>query len=73
MTGQSLTYLVAAVLAVLGLGSFCALVVVPAASSYRRSHERLAVTLLSLYLLAVVVGVGAIAGVLIAIEWPRFF
>jgi hypothetical protein len=73
MTSGSLTELVAGLLGVVGLAAFGALVVIPAVSSYRRAHERVAAALLSVYLLAALAAVGAIVGVLITIEWPRFF
>jgi hypothetical protein len=73
MTNQSITYLVGACLGALGLTAFLALVVVPAVTSYRRFYERVAAVFLSLYVLAALVGVGVIVGVLIVIEWPRFF
>jgi hypothetical protein len=73
MTSQSVTYLVAGLLGLVGLAAFCTLVVIPAASSYRRAHERVAAVLVSVYLLAALAAVGVLVGVLITIEWPRFF
>jgi hypothetical protein len=73
MTNQSITYLVGGCLGVLGLGAFCALVVVPAITAYRRPLERVAVVILSLYVLAALIGVGLILGGLIVLEWPRVF
>ena len=35
--------------------------------------ERVAVVVLSLYVLAALVGVGVLAGALVVLEWPRFF
>ena len=58
MSNQSITYLVGACLGVLGLAAFCALVIVPAITSYRRLFERVAVVVLSMYVLAALVGVG---------------
>ena len=60
-------------LGVFGLAAFCALVVVPAVTSYRRPLERVAVVILSLYVLAALVGVGVVIGALIVLEWPRIF
>ena len=55
------------------LGAFVALVVVPAMSAYRRVLERAAVAILSLYVLAALVGLGVLLGGLIVVEWPRVF
>ena len=73
MSNQSITYLVGACLGVLGLAAFCALVIVPAITSYRRLFERVAVVVLSMYVLAALVGVGVLAGALVVFEWPRVF
>ena len=73
MTNEAITYLVGACLAVFGLTAFLALVVVPAMSAYRRGIERAAVAILSLYVLAALVGVGILLGALIVVEWPRVF
>jgi hypothetical protein len=73
MSNQSVTYLVAACMGVLGLAAFCALVVVPAITAYRRPLERVAVVVLSIYVLAALVGVGILAGALVVFEWPRVF
>ena len=73
MTNQSVTYLVGACLGVFGLAAFCALVVAPAISAYRRPLEKVAVAVLSVYVLAALVGVGILLGALIILEWPRVF
>lgn len=73
MTNTSITYLVAACSAVFGLGAFIALVVVPAASSYRRLWERAAAVVLSAYVLAAMIGLGILLGAVIIVEWPRVF
>jgi predicted acyltransferase len=73
MTNETITYVVGAGLGVLGLIAFAMLVVVPAITSYRRPMERVAVVVLSLYVLAALVGVGVLAGALVVLEWPRFF
>jgi hypothetical protein len=73
MSNQTITYLVGACLGVFGLTAFCALVVVPAITAYRRPLERVAVVVLSLYVLAALIGVGIVAGAAIVIEWPRVF
>jgi hypothetical protein len=58
---------------VFGLAAFSVLVVVPAVTSYRRAFERVAAVVLSLYVLAALVGIGVLLGALIVIEWPRLF
>lgn len=73
MTNQDITYLVGACLGVFGLTAFCALVLVPAVTAYRRPAERVAVVVLSLYVLAALIGVGVVVGGLIVLEWPRVF
>jgi hypothetical protein len=73
MSNQAITYLVGACAGVLGLAAFGALVVAPAITAYRRPLERVAVVVLSLYVLAALVGLGILAGALIVFEWPRVF
>ena len=73
MSNQAVTYLVGAFLGVFGLAAFCALVIVPAISAYRRPLERVAVVVLSLYVLAALIGLGVLLGALIVFEWPRVF
>lgn len=73
MSNQDITYLVGGCMGVLGILAFGALVVVPAITAYRRPLERVAVVILSLYVLAALVGVGVLAGALIVFEWPRLF
>ena len=71
MSNVSITYLVAACAGVFGLVAFTALVLVPAWSSYSRGWERLAATVLSLYVLAAMIGVGLAAGAAVVWFWPR--
>ena len=73
MSNQTITYLVGAVLGVFGIAAFCALVVAPAVTAYRTPLQRLAAVILSLYVLAALVGVGILLGALIVFEWPRVF
>ena len=73
MSNAAITYLVGACLGVVGLAVFCALVLLPAVSAYRRPLQRLAAVILSLYVLAAFVGVGVLLGALIVLEWPRVF
>jgi predicted acyltransferase len=73
MTNTSITYLVGACLGVFGLAAFCALVIAPAVTAYRRPLHRVGAVVLSLYVLAALIGVGVVLGALIIIEWPRVF
>lgn len=73
MSNQDVTYLVGSCLGIFGVAAFCALVLVPAITSYRRPVERVAVVVLSMYVLAALIGVGVVVGAVIVLEWPRFF
>jgi hypothetical protein len=73
VSNTTITYLVGACLGVFGLAAFCTLVLAPAITAYRRPMERVAVVILSAYVLAALVGVGIVLGALIVLEWPRVF
>jgi hypothetical protein len=73
VSNATITYLVGACLGVVGLVVFCVLVVVPAVASYRHLLERIAAVVLSLYVLAALIGVGIVLGGLVVVEWPRIF
>jgi hypothetical protein len=73
VSNTTVTYLVGASAAVLGVTAFCTLVLAPAITAYRRPLERVAVVVLSVYVLAAFVGLGILLGGLIIIEWPRVF
>jgi hypothetical protein len=73
MSNQAITYLVGACLGVFGLAAFCALVLVPAVTAYRGALQRVAAAILSLYVLAALIGVGVLLGALVVLEWPRVF
>jgi hypothetical protein len=73
MSNDSITYLVGGTLGVFGLAAFCTLVLVPAVTAYRRPLQRVAAVILSLYVLAALVGIGVVVGALIVVEWPRLF
>jgi uncharacterized membrane protein len=73
VSNQSITYLVGACACVFGFAAFCALVVIPSVTAYRRPLERVAVVVLSLYVLAALMGIGVLLGAVIVVEWPRFF
>ncbi len=69
MSRSQINELVAAGAAVISLGLFAGLIVVPAWSSYSRLWERVAATVLSLYVLAVLVGVGVVGALAAVYLW----
>jgi hypothetical protein len=66
MSRTAINDLVAVCAGTFGLALFAGLILVPAWTAYSRMWERLAATVLSLYVLAVLVGVG-VAGALAAV------
>jgi exosortase/archaeosortase len=69
MSRTDITYLLAACAAAFSLALFVGLILAPAWSSYSRLWERVAASILSLYVLAVLVGVGIAAGLAVAYLW----
>jgi hypothetical protein len=69
MTRSTINELVAGSAAVIGLGLYAGLILRPAWISYTRMWERLAATVLSLYVLAVLVGVGVVAALAAVYFW----
>ncbi|HEV3035261.1 MAG TPA: hypothetical protein VGX72_10765 [Solirubrobacteraceae bacterium] len=69
MSRSQINELVAAGAAVISLGLFAGLILVPAWSSYSRLWERLMATVLSLYVLAVLVGVGVVGALAAVYLW----
>lgn len=69
MSDTAITYLIAACAGVFSLALFVGLVLMPALSSYSRVWERVAASVLSLYVLAVFVGVGVAAGLAVVYYW----
>lgn len=69
MTNDTVTNLVAVCAAVFGLALYAGLILAPAWSSYARLWQRLTATLLSLYVLAVLVGTGVLGALLIVYFW----
>jgi exosortase/archaeosortase len=69
MSGTDTTYLIAACAGVFSLALFVGLILVPAWSSYTRVWERLAASVLALYVLAVLVGIGVAAGLTAVYYW----
>jgi hypothetical protein len=68
MSRSEISELVAICAGVLGFALYAGLILAPAWSSYTRLWERLAATVLSLYVLAVLVGVG-VGGALVAVYY----
>jgi hypothetical protein len=66
---QDVTYLVAVCAAVFSLALYVGLILAPAWSSYSRLWERVAAGVLSLYVLAVLVGVGVVVGLAVVYFW----
>ena len=62
MSSQSVIYLVAAVAGVLSLAAWIAFILVPAWTAYSRVWERVLAVILSVYVLAAFVLVGALLG-----------
>jgi hypothetical protein len=73
VSNTTVTYIVAAGCGLLGLAAFVTLLVVPAATAYRRPVDRVAAVVLSFYVLAAFIGTGILLGALIIFEWPRIF
>jgi hypothetical protein len=73
MTNIQVTYLVAGCCGLIALGAFITLVLAPALQSHRRAWERVAVIVLSGYVLAAFVGVGVVLGAWIVLQWPNWF
>lgn len=69
MSTTTITDLLAVCAGVFGLGLYVGLILVPAWSSYSRVWERLAATVLSLYVLAVLVGAGVLGALLAVYLW----
>jgi hypothetical protein len=69
MSRTAINDLVAVCAGVFGLALYAGLILVPAWTSYTRLWERLAATLLSLYVLAVLVAIGVLAALLAVYYW----
>jgi hypothetical protein len=69
MTRTQINELVAAGAGLLCVALFAGLILVPAWSSYTRLWERVAATVLSLYVLAVLVGVGVVGALAAVYVW----
>jgi len=71
MSNDTITYLVGACAGVFGFAAFTGLILVPAWGAYSRFWERVAATILSLYVLAALVGGGVLAGAAVVYFWDR--
>lgn len=71
MSNTDISYLVGACAGVFGFAAYAGLILVPAWNAYARIWERLAATVLSLYVLAALVGSGVLAGLAIIYFWDR--
>jgi len=69
MSRSQINELVAAGAGVISVVLFAGLILVPAWSSYTRLCERLAATVLSLYVLAVLVGAGVVGALAAVYLW----
>jgi hypothetical protein len=69
MNESDVTYLVAACAAVFSVALFVGLILAPAWSAYSRAWERVAASVLSLYVLAVLVGIGVAGGLAVVYFW----
>lgn len=69
MSRTDINYLVAVCAGVFGLAAYAGLILVPAWTAYSRLWERLAATVLSLYVLALLVGLGAAGALAIVYFW----
>jgi hypothetical protein len=69
MTRTQINELVAAGAGVLSVALYAGLILIPAWSSYTRLWERVAATVLSLYVLAVLVGVGVVGALAAVYVW----
>lgn len=69
MSTTDVTYLLAACAGVFSLALFVGLILAPAWSAYSRAWERVAAGILSLYVLAVLVGIGVAAGLAVVYFW----
>jgi hypothetical protein len=71
VSNTEVTYLVGACCVVLGVAAYGAFILVPAWTAYSRVWQRVAAAVLSLYVLAAFVGLGAAGGAAIVWFWDR--
>jgi hypothetical protein len=69
MSRTDINYLVAVCAGVFGLALYAGLILVPAWTAYSRLWERVAASILSLYVLAMFVGVGVAGALAVVYYW----
>jgi hypothetical protein len=69
MSRTTINYLVAVCAGTFGLGLYAGLILVPAWTAYSRLWERVAATVLSLYVLAAFVGIGVAGALAVVYFW----
>jgi hypothetical protein len=69
MSRTAINDLVAVCAVAFGLALYAGLILIPAWTSYSRLWERLAATVLSLYVLAMFVGVGVVGALAVVYFW----
>jgi hypothetical protein len=69
MSRTTINHLVAVCAGVFGLTAYVGLILVPAWTAYSRMWERVAATVLSLYVLAALVGIGMVGALAIVYFW----
>ena len=62
MSNRAVIYLICACAGVFGLAAFVGLIAMPAWTSYSRWWQRICASVLSLYVFAALLGLGALAG-----------
>ena len=72
MSNETITYVVAAASAVIGLSVYIGLILVPAWQAYSRVWERLAATFLTLYVVAAFMLVGVLVGAAVVWTYDRW-
>lgn len=68
---DQITYAVAGIAALISLAAWIFLIVIPAWSSYWRLRERILAVVMSVYILAAFVGMGACAGAVFLYYYDR--
>jgi hypothetical protein len=69
MSRTATNELVGACAVVFGVALYAGLILIPAWTSYSRTWQRVAATVLSLYVLAVLVGIGVVAALAAVYFW----